>query len=209
MNTVKRNRSPSIEKTEATKNSILKAALKKFLEVGFANTKIRDIADLAQVGVGTVYCYFKTKEDLFEGVINIMLNEEFMVVKADTLKPDQSVYEFLYKHFEQIIEFIYSSGRDGISKLVIKEGQNFPQLKEIYFNKMVTPYLREFEKLATIAHERKEISLTCTPAEFALLIVAPIWMGILYNGILQERESISINHIFYSNLYALFHSKVS
>ncbi|RIW78657.1 TetR/AcrR family transcriptional regulator, partial [Acinetobacter baumannii] len=56
MNTVKRNRSPSIEKTEATKNSILKAALKKFLEVGFANTKIRDIADLAQVGVGTVYC---------------------------------------------------------------------------------------------------------------------------------------------------------
>ena len=44
--------------------SILQAAERLFCERGYPNTKIQDIAQAAEVAVGTVYFYFRNKEDL-------------------------------------------------------------------------------------------------------------------------------------------------
>jgi len=44
--------------------TILKAAEKLFVKEGYHQTSINKIADLAEVSVGTVYFYFKNKEDL-------------------------------------------------------------------------------------------------------------------------------------------------
>jgi AcrR family transcriptional regulator len=44
--------------------SILQAAERLFCERGYPNTKIQEIAQAAEVAVGTVYFYFRNKEDL-------------------------------------------------------------------------------------------------------------------------------------------------
>lgn len=44
---------------------ILETAFQLFLEKGYVNTKIIDIANEAGIGKGTVYEYFKSKESLF------------------------------------------------------------------------------------------------------------------------------------------------
>ncbi len=44
--------------------TILKAAESMFVKEGYHQTSINKIADLAEVSVGTVYFYFKNKEDL-------------------------------------------------------------------------------------------------------------------------------------------------
>ncbi len=44
--------------------SILQTAERLFCENGYSNTKIQDIAREAEVAVGTVYFYFRNKEDL-------------------------------------------------------------------------------------------------------------------------------------------------
>lgn len=44
--------------------TILQAAERLFCENGYPNTKIQDIAQAAEVAVGTVYFYFRNKEDL-------------------------------------------------------------------------------------------------------------------------------------------------
>lgn len=44
--------------------TILQAAERLFCENGYSNTKIQDIARAAEVAVGTVYFYFRSKEDL-------------------------------------------------------------------------------------------------------------------------------------------------
>jgi AcrR family transcriptional regulator len=49
-------------------NTILKAAEKVFSSVGFANTKMDDIAKEAGISKGTVYFYFDTKENLYMAV---------------------------------------------------------------------------------------------------------------------------------------------
>ena len=43
-------------------------AIKLFAEKGFENTTIQEIADSAGIGKGTVYEYFKTKEDILKEV---------------------------------------------------------------------------------------------------------------------------------------------
>src|SRR5580704_102518 len=43
---------------------ILEAAVRVFAERGFYNARVSDIADAAGVADGTIYLYFKSKDDL-------------------------------------------------------------------------------------------------------------------------------------------------
>jgi AcrR family transcriptional regulator len=49
----------------AKKLEILRAAAKSFAKNGVAKTKMEDIAIIAGVGKGTIYEYFRSKEDIF------------------------------------------------------------------------------------------------------------------------------------------------
>ena len=46
------------------KEAILKAAVHLFAQKGFAETKLEDVAALAEFGKGTLYNYFENKDDL-------------------------------------------------------------------------------------------------------------------------------------------------
>lgn len=54
---------------EAKESSILDAAEKIFAEAGFDGAKVSDIARAASVAEGTVYLYYKNKQDLLAGVV--------------------------------------------------------------------------------------------------------------------------------------------
>jgi len=58
-----------------SKETILEAAEKIFSEFGFYNAKIYMIAELAGVSVGTIYRFFRGKDDLYVEVIKKKLNE--------------------------------------------------------------------------------------------------------------------------------------
>jgi AcrR family transcriptional regulator len=54
---------------ERTRQELLAAAARVLAEKGFHDTKIADIAAAADVGVGTFYLHFATKEALFDAVV--------------------------------------------------------------------------------------------------------------------------------------------
>lgn len=54
---------------EARRNHILEAAEHLFLEKGFDNVTVDDIAVAAEVAKGTLYLYFKNKNDLLMGLL--------------------------------------------------------------------------------------------------------------------------------------------
>jgi AcrR family transcriptional regulator len=54
-------------RSEATRTRIVEAALRLFLENGYARTTMRAIAKEAGVSVGNAYYYFKSKEELVQG----------------------------------------------------------------------------------------------------------------------------------------------
>jgi AcrR family transcriptional regulator len=50
------------------KNRIIEAAARVFAQKGYAGTAVADIAVQAEIGKGTIYAYFDSKEDLFFAV---------------------------------------------------------------------------------------------------------------------------------------------
>lgn len=56
---------PKIVDKEEKKAKILEAAIKIFSKNGLNNTKISDIAEEASIGKGTIYEYFKSKDEIF------------------------------------------------------------------------------------------------------------------------------------------------
>src|SRR5262245_46759682 len=54
---------------ERTRQELLRAAVRVLAERGFHDTKIADIAAAADVGVGTFYLHFETKDALFDALV--------------------------------------------------------------------------------------------------------------------------------------------
>lgn len=58
------------KKSELTRERIFEAAVSCFENFGYKKTSIDEIAQAAGVGRGTVYLYFKDKDDLFLEILN-------------------------------------------------------------------------------------------------------------------------------------------
>ncbi len=73
-----------MESSKAEKyNRILKAAIKIIGSKGFHNAKIKDIAQAADVADGTIYNYFKNKEDLLITIFKTKLDEYVKLAEAE------------------------------------------------------------------------------------------------------------------------------
>ena len=57
------------------REAILKAATKVFARKGFFNSKVADIASAAGVADGTVYLYFKSKDDILHSIFDRGMEE--------------------------------------------------------------------------------------------------------------------------------------
>jgi AcrR family transcriptional regulator len=67
---------------EEMKQLIMTAALKMFLEEGYAKTSIRNIADAIEYSPGTIYLYYKDKDELLFEVQRHAYNKLLQVFKA-------------------------------------------------------------------------------------------------------------------------------
>lgn len=90
---------------EDTRKNIMENAVKLFAEKGFKDTSISKIAKGADVGKGTIYWHFDSKEDLFFSIIKEKGKTYFdKVVQLD--RSDLSPEEVIYKYIKGRIEFI-------------------------------------------------------------------------------------------------------
>ncbi len=63
--------------------SILLAAIRVFARNGFFNSKVNDVAKDAGVADGTVYLYFKNKEDLLISIFNYIIDEVIEISRKE------------------------------------------------------------------------------------------------------------------------------
>jgi len=87
-------RHTSRARVEAKESSILDAAEKTFAGVGFDGAKVSDIARAASVAEGTVYLYYKNKQDLLAGVVGRFWTQLTLGAEA-AIHPDGTTWEQL------------------------------------------------------------------------------------------------------------------
>lgn len=83
---------------EQSRSKILSAALRLFSKKGFNNTSINDIAGEAGISKGLMYNYFKSKEELLEQTLLMVLDKIFGVfIPAAEIKDPGKRLEFLIR----------------------------------------------------------------------------------------------------------------
>jgi len=87
------------------REEILRAAERVFAAKGFFQTTMSEIAEAAEFGTGTLYKYFKSKEDLYFTLIDEKVEEINHLVKAE-LSQRTSVKERIKKVLQLQFEFI-------------------------------------------------------------------------------------------------------
>lgn len=87
------------------RGKILKSAIKVFARKGFYNAKISEIARHAGIADGTVYLYFKNKDDILislfdESMGNII--DAFQAKLATLTDPAEKLLAFIHHHLELV-----------------------------------------------------------------------------------------------------------
>ncbi|MBI2083406.1 MAG: TetR/AcrR family transcriptional regulator [Deltaproteobacteria bacterium] len=86
---------------------IIEAATKVFAKKGFYNATIADVAKTAEVAEGTIYLYFKNKDDLlisiFEHSIDLFIQAVNKKLKEIT-DPKEKLRQFIWVHLKLVEE---------------------------------------------------------------------------------------------------------
>ena len=84
---------------------IIDAAVHVFSERGFFNSRVNDVADAAGVAGGTIYLYFKNKDDLLISVFEDRMDTILAVLKTELNKektPSGKLRRFIELHLELV-----------------------------------------------------------------------------------------------------------
>lgn len=101
----------NLSNRDASRSRILDAARRIFLEVGFEEANLDEVARLADVAKGTIYRYFASKAELYVEVLvyNADAFVERMRMTVDpALSPDEQILEtgrFYVRHYAEHPEY--------------------------------------------------------------------------------------------------------
>lgn len=98
------------------KLEIQRAAVKLFAEKGFSNTTLEDIAQTSEFGIGTIYNYFQSKEEIFRHIIEAIF-EANMEITARSDSEAASLSDFFRLYTRRIFSY-FSVERDSLLMLV-------------------------------------------------------------------------------------------
>ena len=124
---------------EARPGELLDAALDLFVEKGFAATRAEEVAARAGVSKGTLFLYFPSKEELFKAVVRENISGRFQEWNAEFQTFEGTSADMLRYCMKVWWERVGARKASGITKLILSESRNFPDLAAFYQHEVVRP----------------------------------------------------------------------
>lgn len=115
------------------------AALDLFVEKGYAATRVEEVARRAGVSKGTLFLYFASKEELFKAVVRENLSLRFPQWSMLLDQFPGTSAELLRYAMGQWWSLVGDTKASGISKLMMSEASNFPELAAFYQSEVIEP----------------------------------------------------------------------
>jgi AcrR family transcriptional regulator len=163
----------------ARPQEILEAALAVFAEKGFAAARMDDIAARARVSKGTIYLYFPSKEAVFKALVQEMIGPQLARLADLARAHEGAIAPLLAAMLRNLGQFIATSDKVVLPKMVIAEAGNFPDLARIYREEVIERGLGLFGNLLQAGMARGEFREIPIPHAvrmcLAPLLLAAIW----------------------------------
>jgi len=179
---------------------IVSAALEVFTARGFAATRLDDVARRAGISKGTLYLYFRGKEELFKAVVRETLVPNIALAEAQLADDATPTPELLTRVLRRMAGVI-ASPIGAIPKLVIAEAGNFPDLARFYIEEVVGRGMGLVGRLLARGMARGEFR-AINPASTGPIVVGPMMLLAMWKHALephappQARAAFELNSFF-------------
>ncbi len=169
----------SAEHKLEVKETITKAAVKTFGKYGFANTKMDDIAEAADVSKGTLYLYFPSKEEMFQFVCK---QDQQMLIKEGSglFMNKKNLESDLAEHYDNM----HSAGKEFQSFRIeaLAEAVHNSKLKRILdqnrreFVGIVTEFCKQLRREGKLFQKKEDLRTLAAG-------MCALWQGLEVNKV--------------------------
>jgi len=180
------------EASERRRQAILTAALDVFAADGYAAARLDDVAAKAGVAKGTIYLFFRDKEDLFEQLLIGTMSPVLAKIEGlanEQLMPLNDMLAVLFAFFQAEV---LATERREVVRLVLTEGRRFPRIAEIYHREVIAKGLALVARIAHQAHTRGELP-SDDLAGYPHLVFAPLVMSLLWDGLFSRSSALDVD----------------
>ncbi|MCK5450978.1 MAG: TetR/AcrR family transcriptional regulator [Candidatus Omnitrophica bacterium] len=189
------------ELTQIRQTQILDAASEIFSKKGFAHTQVDGIANLAGLGKGTIYRYFKDKKKLFSAVVDRGLEDlkNTILIEVDKIEDPLKKIETVMRTYLSFFE-----RNSDLTGVLIHEQSSFQKrIAERYFEH----YYGNVDKMKQIFKEAigkgiiKDINIDNAISVLAGLLNGLIYMWQIENRSYKLSDKLSIvSKIFFTGI---------
>ena len=141
---------------EARPGELLDAALDLFVEKGFAATRAEEVAARAGVSKGTLFLYFQSKEELLKAVVRENISGRFKEWNDEFERFEGTAAEMLAYCMTVWWERVGATRASGITKLMMSEAGNFPEITAFYQQEVILPGQTLFRRIMQRGIDRGE-----------------------------------------------------
>lgn len=137
-----------MEKIHATKERIMRASFKLFLENGYENTQIRQIAEESQSVTGSIYHFFRNKEDILRALIRPIFTKQIEICQNAVSNEESPMMQYLiscgvqlatcqkHRNLHEIYYLCYTS--NDLCSEIIESNTEFLQKALAYYRSNLT-----------------------------------------------------------------------
>lgn len=125
-----------LSRSDARRRAILDVASEVFLSQGYAATSMSEIAARLGGSKGTLYNYFRSKEELFSAFITDSCQGQAMAIfdHVPEMGAGQPIRDSLITLGVEFLNFIVSPKLVAINRVVVGETGRFPELGRLFFD---------------------------------------------------------------------------
>jgi TetR/AcrR family fatty acid metabolism transcriptional regulator len=123
---------------------IIDAAIRVFSQKGFYNAKVSDVAKVAEVADGTIYLYFKNKDDLLVSIFESSMDYFFQQAKdrmEEGLDPSEKLRRFIELHLDAVQK------NQGLAQVLQIELRSSTRFMKEYKAEKFFQYLKLIEEI--------------------------------------------------------------
>jgi len=187
---------------QAKLQAILDAALDVFLEKGFAEARLDDVAARAGVAKGTIYLYVPSKQALFEALVRSGIGGAIGTIEQKVLALNIPAEEQLKTLFAFLRQEVLGTRRVDIVRLLLREASRFPELAEIYHREVISRGLTLLRTIAERGIARGEFR-SDELVRFPQLAIAPGLVALLWTSLFQRLDPIDVGEMLEAHLTLL------
>ena len=164
-------------------DEILAAAATLFARRGYSNTTTQELADLLQVGKGTIYRYFPTKEDLFLATVDRLMQQLTAAIDTST----EAIEEPVQRIQAAVLAYLtFFAEHPEATELLIQERAQFKDRQQpTYFVYRAADFKRRREQVQAMADAGR---LRDMPAERMMEVIGDVLYGTMFTNYFTGRH---------------------